>query len=625
VPGLALVAGDRPAVMKAAFAHSGLGGPVARLLRGVGDLDGDGHARFLGGGDCDDGDAGVHPGAPEIPDDGVDQNCAGGDATARPPATEPGFVPVPPGLPPDFNVLLVTIDTLRADHLGAYGYHRDTSPALDALAAEGALFVHGWAHAPSTRYSMPAILTGRLPLDVRYDHAVQGWPGLLPSATTIAEVLAGRGFHTGAITNHWYFAPQRRMDQGFAEYDNSNSRLHPGVPGKGPAETRGSSSREQTDGALGFVDRAGARRWMLWVHYYDPHYAYETHPGVPSFGDDDVARYDHEIRWTDAQLGRLFDGLRARGLWDRTVVVVTGDHGEGFGERGITMHGYHLYAPQTKVPLIVRVPGWAPRRIETPAAHVDLLPTLANLAGAPPSPEMMGRSLVDLLAGQADATADRVVFQQLSYEGNHELRAAVSQRCHVIYNVSPATSWEVYRLDLDPRQTRDLADAPGPCAPVRAALERWHDASQFPADAATSLLDAPPALPAPLELGLGPEARLLAVELPARVKAGETFEATWTFELRGSPGPGWRVFAHFEAPGGGRFTGDHEPARPTAWWRAGQYLRYARPVTVPANALPGTYALWAGLFRGDRRRPATSASVRVVDDRAEVGRVEVVR
>jgi arylsulfatase A-like enzyme len=620
---LALALGGSAGVVKGATAYTGLGGPIARGVRAAFDWDRDGYARVLGGGDCDEGDRTVHPGAPEVPDDGIDQNCVGGDATARRTQGEVAFAPVPPGVPPGWNVLLITIDTIRADHLASYGYARKTTPNLDALAAAGTLFEHAWAHAPSTRYSIPAILTGRLPLDVHYDTSIEGWPGLAAAATTIAEALAPLGFAArGAITNYWYFDRARRMDQGTTEYDNENARLHSGVPGAGPEQTRGSSSREQTEKALAFVERNAGQRWMLWVHYYDPHYAYEPHAEVAPFGADRVSLYDGELAFTDLHIGRLLDGLRARGLFDRTVVVVTGDHGEGFGEHGVELHGYHLYAAQTKVPLIVRVPGVAPRRAALPAGHADLLPTLVNLAGGAPTPEMQGRSLVDAIAG-AGGDRDRVVFQQLSYEGNHELRAGASQRCHVIYNVSPDTSWEVYRLDRDPTETRDLAADRDECADTRRAVERWFDAEQVPAGAAEALLPARPALAAPLDADLGGAVRLLAVEAPATAKPGEPVRLTWTFEGRGEVDRRWKVFAHLIGPNGAMIgNGDHAPARPFAWWKRGQYIRYSTQLSIPRHAR-GRHTVWAGLFRGGARAKVSAPRARVERDAVAVASFEV--
>ncbi len=343
---------------KAGSAHAALVGPALEAGRGMLDFDGDGYARALGGGDCDDSDPDVHPGALDLPGDGIDADCDGQDATdpLPPPAT---MAELPASVPRDLNLLLVTVDTLRADHLGCYGYGRPTSPAIDALAAEGTLFENGWAHAPSTRYSMPAIATGRWPSAITWDESIW-WPRLGRNMRTTAEALHDDGYFTAGMFSFSYFAiaDHRGFERGMDLYRSDRAVLHVSV--NGPMESRGSSSREMTDDAIAFIDAHKDRKFFLWLHYYDPHLSYEPHPELPSFGTTRVDLYDGEIRFTDLHFGRLLAHLREAGLWDKTAVIVTGDHGEGFGEHGVTEHGFDLYTAQTRVPFIVRVPGLAP-------------------------------------------------------------------------------------------------------------------------------------------------------------------------------------------------------------------------------------------------------------------------
>ncbi len=234
---------------------------------------------------------------------------------------------------------------------------------------------------------------------------------------TTAEALHDGGTFTAGMFSFSYFAlgDHRGFERGMDLYRSDRAVLHVAV--NGPMESRGSSSREMTDDAIAFVDAHRDHRFFLWLHYYDPHLSYEPHPEVPSFGNDRVDLYDGEIRYTDLHFGRLLDHLRQTGLWDRTAIVLTGDHGEGFGEHGVTEHGFDLYTAQTKVPLLVRVPGLPPRRVTAPAGHIDIAPTLVNLARGHAEPSFIGRSLIPDLAGApAPDTDTRAVFQEVTSE-----------------------------------------------------------------------------------------------------------------------------------------------------------------------------------------------------------------
>jgi arylsulfatase A-like enzyme/Flp pilus assembly protein TadD len=353
------------------------------------------------------------------------------------------------------NLLLVTIDTLRADHVGCYGAQGARTPVLDRLAAEGARFTTAIASAPLTLPSHASILTGLYPPHhgVRYN----GISRLDPSFETLTERLRDGGYATGAVVGSYVLAAKYGLDQGFAHYDDDTRSR--GDPAERPAS-------EVSDGALAWL--AGAERpFFLWVHYYDPHERYA--PPEPFASRFAGRPYDGEIAYVDSELGRLLAALAARGELDETLIAVTADHGESLGEHAEITHSYTLYDAVLAVPLVFRGPGVpAGRVVEGVVRTVDVAPTLSALLGLAPSGESDGADLSPLWSGSRTA-ADGIAFAEtLATRLEHgwsPLFAIRTRDHHYVRAPRP----ELYDLALDPGQVRSrtLSD------PARAsALDR---------------------------------------------------------------------------------------------------------------------------------------------------------
>ncbi len=386
------------------------------------------------------------------------------------------------------NLVLVTIDTLRADRLGCYGSTTVATPNLDRLAREGAMAPQVAVHVPLTRPSHVSLLTGLLPAE----HGVRDnvSPPLSARVPTLAETLRSAGFRTGAFVSSIVLSRQSGLARGFETYDDRFEGERSDVRFLNTIQKRGDRTLEP---ALRWLEEnRAAGRLFAWVHLYDPHDPYE--PPEPYATRYAGRPYDGEVAWSDELVGRLDAALRRLGLARDTLLVVTSDHGEGLGEHGETVHGFFLYQTTTAVPLLVRGPGVVPGgRLAVTARTIDVLPTALDLLGlaVPAVMKPSGRSLAAALRGPATlaeepATAESLL--PLLHFGWSDLRSLREGRWKYIQAPRP----ELYDLQEDPGEMRNLAaDQPARAEALRAALSRRLAQERTIADAAPSTSGVP--------------------------------------------------------------------------------------------------------------------------------------
>jgi len=422
-----------------------------------------------------------------------------------------------PGRPPGRSIVVITLDTTRADHVSVYGYAPLTSPHLDDLARKGIRFEQAYAPMPQTLPSHASMLTGLMP---RRHGALENHYVLPEAVQTLAEVLSDRGYDTAACVAAAVLDRTTGIQQGFTFFDEPR-----GVAknSKHPVERRGDAV---TDEALAWAltrhDRD--RPFFLWAHYYDPHGPFEAPtarvplPAVAAQVDSlaaafvnagvdlaTIARlwwaYDNEIAYTDEQVHRLLEGLAAQGLLDNTVIAVVGDHGEGLMQHGEKSHGVFIYEEAMKVPFVLVAPDGelAGTRLARPVSIADLTPSLLALAGLEPMPGPLdGEDLISAMRGQrAEREGAPVpVFMERPHYSKEWLAwrsgpdetlewgivVAVRVGDHKLIRDTDG-SISLFDLSADPHELRDLAAEPSAAA-VRAlltrALDDWLAANPVP-------------------------------------------------------------------------------------------------------------------------------------------------
>jgi arylsulfatase A-like enzyme len=333
------------------------------------------------------------------------------------------------------DVVLVSIDALRADHVGAYGYQRPTTPAIDALARDGVLFEHAYCPTPHTSYSVTSLMTGKYMRPLLLQGAGE-------DSETFASLLRTYGYRTAAFYPPAVFfidqARFTRFERSFFGFEYRKVEF-----AEGEARVR------QVSDYLGRLP--ASRRLFLWLHLFGPHEPYEVHPNH-AFGDKDIDRYDGEVRAADETAGKVIAAIREKR--PEAVVIVTADHGEEFREHGGRYHGTSVYEEQVRVPLVVSAPGLLPpRRVREVVQTIDLLPTVLSALSVPPSPRLRGRDLGPLLVGAAEGPG--FAFSETD---ESELLASGPHRLVCARRIGACRLFDVER---DPGEGTDLAATEG--------------------------------------------------------------------------------------------------------------------------------------------------------------------
>jgi len=351
------------------------------------------------------------------------------------------------GIDGNAPIIIISIDTLRSDHLPAYGYTKVDTPAIDRFRGDAILFEHAYSHCPLTLVSHASVFTGLLPAE----HGIRDNLGydLNPKAKTLAELLKSKGYATGGAVSAVVLRGETGIRRGFDYWEDSID-IDPTFLSIGRAQRSGEITRALAEKWIGQHDRT-AQPFFFFFHIYEPHTPYEP---VEPFRSRYSSAYDGEIATADQIVGKFLDYLRAEGIYDRATILLMSDHGEGLGDHGEDEHGVLLYRETLQVPLMLKLPKSARKgtSVSAPVQLIDVFPTIAGAFGVPQT--LAGRSLLDIADGKS--ADDRLIYSETYYPRLHfgwnDLHSLISGAKHYIHAADP----ELYDLATDPTETKNV-------------------------------------------------------------------------------------------------------------------------------------------------------------------------
>ncbi len=359
------------------------------------------------------------------------------------------------------NIILITLDTTRADRMGFLGSPRGLTPNLDALAKQSVVFTRAYSQVPLTTPSHAVLLTGTYPQYNRVDDLAEPLRAELPY---LPELLHLHGYHTAAFVGSIVLDPERGAAPGFGRgFDVYDANFHNSKPGEDRYQSLERRAEDVANHAMGWLSHHQQTPFFIWLHFYDPHEPYD--PPEPFKTHYASEPYDGEIAYTDSIVGSIVEVLRRHGLYQSTAIAVAADHGEAFGEHGEWWHGVFLYDETIHVPLLLKLPGekLAGKRVEDRVALADVAPSLLQTAGIPVPPTMQGQSLLPLMNAPASAESkagklpDRAIYSESDYGhrafGWSDLRSWRVQK----YLYIQAPKKELYDESADPSDLNNLA------------------------------------------------------------------------------------------------------------------------------------------------------------------------